>query len=186
MNKPQKVVIIGFKGSGKTAVGRRLAEITGGKFADTDSIVEDLYEEEMGERLTFREIYIKEGRRNFIELEEKAVEIALSGGFSVISLGGGTLINREDTIDLGEAIVVGLGVEKETLYKRIMKDGIPAFFDAEDPRGSFESFFEERASGYNRFAEITVDNSGPSPDDAAIAISEYVKGAARGFLEDKI
>ena len=186
MAKRPMIVLIGFKGCGKTTVGRSLAKTIGGKFADTDEVVEDLYAEKNAERLSFREIYITEGRRRFIELEEEAVKRALVGDFAVVSLGGGTLENQEGAIDLGGAIVVGLGVEKETLYKRITKEGVPAFFDAKNPRESFEAFFQKRAAEYSRFAEITVDNTSRAPEETADAILDYINGDSKGFLEEKV
>ena len=186
MKKRPTIVLIGFKGCGKSTVGRSLAKTIGGKFADTDKIVEDLYEEKNGERLSFREIYMKEGRGHFIDLEEKAVKKALAGDSTVVSLGGGTIENQKEAIDFGSAIVVGLGVEKDILYKRITKDGVPVFFDIKNPKESFDSFFEIRAARYNEFAEITVDNTDRAPEETAEAILEYMNGASKGFLEEKV
>lgn len=172
------VILIGFKGSGKSTVGKILADLLGGAFTDTDGLIEELFEQETGKTVSFRDIYAEYGRSYFVELEKKAVAKALAGDYSVISLGGGTLENLEDKIDLSQTVVVRLDVEKEELYNRIIKDGVPAFFDPEDSRGSFETFYERRAPRYNLVAEVTIDNTDKTPEETAALIVEHLETRA--------
>lgn len=181
MTSARSVILIGFKGSGKSTVGAALAEKLEGAFVDTDHLMEEIYREEKGEKLTFREIYLKEGRQAFIDYERQAVEKALEGHYAVIALGGGTIANLAEEIDLSAALVVGLGVNRDVLYERIMADGVPAFFDPDDPRGSFDRFYAERAPGYNTAAAVTVDNSGDDPTLAVAEIIDYRRHMGEDF-----
>ena len=80
-----KVVLTGFMGTGKTAVGQRVAERLGWRFLDTDALIE----RQAGK--TVREIFAADGERRFRDLERKAVAEACRSDDVVISTGGGAL-----------------------------------------------------------------------------------------------
>ncbi|MDH5638227.1 MAG: shikimate kinase, partial [Nitrospinota bacterium] len=87
MGGKKQLAIIGFKGCGKSTVGHLLAEKMGRPFQDTDQILENLYMKKNGEKIGFREIYVRHGRDFFEELETEAVEEAMDGEPKVISFG---------------------------------------------------------------------------------------------------
>lgn len=82
------LILIGFKGCGKTRVGRALARLLAWDFVDLDGLLERLYLSEQGEALGFREIYRKHGRDHFRDLEGRALRIALQWSQQVLALGG--------------------------------------------------------------------------------------------------
>ncbi|MBI5815539.1 MAG: hypothetical protein HZB29_07995 [Nitrospinae bacterium] len=181
MKIPGPVILIGFKGSGKTVVGRALAAKLGLEYSDTDAIIEGLHEILKDEPLNCREIYKKYGAEYFKKLEMEAVREAFESSYAVISLGGGTLMNMEESgAVLKKGIMVHLSVEKETLFSRIMKNGIPAFFDPTDPRNSFEKYYEDRTPVYRRHAEITVDNTDRPIDGVVNEIVAALKNKTGG------
>lgn len=165
------IIVIGFKGCGKSTVGAALAEKLGRKFIDTDDIIERLHEERSGEVKNFREIFKTLGRERFRELEDEAARIALKERDCVISLGGGTLMGggMEKTAD---AVYVHVKADKDKLFERMMKGGLPAFLDEADPKGSFEKLFRERATVYEKYADIAVDNTDRRPEEAAEEIAK--------------
>ncbi len=170
------IVLTGFKGSGKSTVGKVLAQKLSLSFVDTDSVIEELYKNREGESLTFRDIYKKRGAEYFKELETLAVKEALAAPDRVVSFGGGTLINADkDGFEKGDALFVHILVEKEELLKRIVKDGTPAFLEERNLRGSYESLLAEREPVYERYADITVDNTGGSVEKVAEEIVEKIK-----------
>ncbi|MGK7346626.1 MAG: shikimate kinase [Candidatus Nitrospinota bacterium M3_3B_026] len=167
------VIVIGFKGCGKSTVGAALAEKLGRKFIDTDDIIERLHEERTGEVKNFREIFKSLGRERFRELEDEAARIALKERGAVISLGGGTLMGGgiEKTEN---AVFIHIKVDERRLFERIMKGGLPAFLDENDPEGSFRKVFRERAAMYEKYADIAVDNTDRRPEDAAEEIVKLI------------
>jgi len=163
MNISGPLVIIGFKGCGKSLIGKLLAESLGLEFTDTDSLVEKLHFEREGKRLSFREIFKKRGKKYFAALEKEAVEKALAYPSCVVSLGGGSLWQASLDDIAEKATFIHLIVAKDVLYERIEQNGLPAFFDKADPRRFFENLLAEREPVYARFANITIDNTNKTP-----------------------
>jgi len=164
----RQIAVIGFKGCGKSTAGKLLAARLGRPFTDTDEILEAIYKEKTGQALSFREIYVKNGRAHFEELETEAIRRALDGEGRVISFGGGSLMTMDAKgIDAGGAAFVYLTASPNVLFDRIIANGIPAFFSSVNPRDSFNQLLEKRRPIYERYATITVDNSFLSPEDTA-------------------
>lgn len=166
------VILIGFKGAGKSLIGRALAKKLNMEYSDTDAIIEGLHTIfSEGEKLTCREIHKRHGAAYFRKLEAEAIKEAISSPYSVVSFGGGALATMEASgLDAGGAIFVHLAVEKEELYRRIMRDGVPAIFDMDNPRASFETLYAERAPVYERYATMKVDNTSRTPENVVDAI----------------
>ena len=84
------IVLIGMPGSGKSTVGKLLAEKTGLKFVDTDEI----FEKDNG--ISPSKCIKEQGESAFRALEKKAVESAASKGRRVIATGGGVVLDAEN------------------------------------------------------------------------------------------
>ncbi|MBI3793821.1 MAG: shikimate kinase [Nitrospinae bacterium] len=162
-----KIVLIGFKGSGKTKVGKLLSSATGWKFLDIDAVVENMHAEAGHERERARGIFYKFGGDYFRCLEGKAIEQVSKVKYEVVSLGGGTPMNqRFKKEEFGNAAFVHLDGRPDVIFERIMRKGIPPFFDKENPRKSFDALYAEREPHYKRLANFTVDNSGIPAEQA--------------------
>jgi shikimate kinase len=85
------VILIGYRGCGKTTVGKRLADRMWTKFVDTDELVA-----QAAGGKSVREIFEEQGERYFRDLEVAAVRHAVqSKEDRVISLGGGAILREE-------------------------------------------------------------------------------------------
>ncbi|HEY0007764.1 MAG TPA: shikimate kinase, partial [Tepidisphaeraceae bacterium] len=84
------VVLLGYRGSGKTTLGRRLAERLGWSFSDTDQLVV----ERTGQLI--RQIFEAEGETAFRNYESQALEVALARENAVIATGGGIVLRAEN------------------------------------------------------------------------------------------
>lgn len=179
MSRRAPIVFIGFKGCGKSTVGRLVAGMIGTAFADTDQVLQDIYFDRENEELHFREIFQKYGRAYFTSLEIEALKRSVDEGHGVISFGGGTLlVSPKSGVNLKSAIYVLLKVDRDALYERLEKDGFPAFFDLDNPRKSFEDFYANRLPIYKKFADITISNDYREAIDTA---EEIVKTLVRDF-----
>jgi len=171
------IVVFGFKNSGKGFIGRAVAKESGMDFVDTDDVLEEIYFEKEGERLPFRQIAKKHGMGFFRKLEKEAVKKLSSLDGYVIATGGGTLLSEENVKGLKmNGKLVLLQLDKGTLFKRIIRGGIPAFFDAENPKESFESLFKDRMEKYEKIADFEVDCNSKSDKELA---KEILKRAGK-------
>jgi len=177
MSDQSPIVVIGFKGCGKSKIGKALAMRMGLDFFDTDTMIEDLHMERTKQSLDFRGIYTEHGSEYFDSLE---LEVLKRSGIEktgcVISFGGGSLIKvNESGLPIQNATFVYITVEDDLLFNRIIVNGIPAFFDKENPRGSFDRLMLERTPVYEKYADIIVDNTGKPPDKVVDDIMERLK-----------
>lgn len=114
---PANIVLIGYRGSGKTTVAKLLAERLGWSLVDTDDEIVAAVGKEI------REIFANEGEPKFREYESQAVARACDGAQQVISVGGGAILaeqNRQVLRDTGAC--VWLTAKPKTLYARMQGD----------------------------------------------------------------
>jgi shikimate kinase len=156
----KNLILIGFKGCGKTSVGKALAQQIDCPFLDLDDLMEYLYAQRQGKKLSFREIYKRHGANFFRQLETDTLKESLIKWGQVIALGGGTIFASPEIPGLLKSQVsIYLYVDPTVLFQRIIKNGIPAFFDRQDPEGSFWSLYRERTPYYENLAHYTFDNT---------------------------
>ncbi|VAX14960.1 hypothetical protein MNBD_NITROSPINAE04-1988 [hydrothermal vent metagenome] len=171
------IVVTGFKGCGKSKIGKALAGRLGLDFFDTDTMIEEMHRERTQQDLDFRGIYTEHGSEYFESLEIEVLKrSSVKKTACVISFGGGSLIKADEAGLLMEnAVFVYITVEDDLLFDRIIANGIPAFFDKENPRGSFDRLMLERTPVYEKYADITVDNTGRPADKVVDEIVERLK-----------
>ena len=146
-------MIIGFMGTGKTAVGMKLAEKLEYRFVDTDRWIE----KEMSK--TIPEIFGQEGEPYFRDLEERVVQEASGLTGAVISTGGGVVVRPENIRRLkAGAFMVSLKATPEVIYERIRKEGPRPLLQAEDPLDAIRQLLRTREESYSR-ADLILDTS---------------------------
>ena len=155
------LVLIGMKSSGKTTVGKLLAQKLDLRFTDLDAEVERLHFEQKRERIGFREIFQKYGKDYFRNLETdtlQALAAAPSQAPFVLATGGGVPLaeaNRPILQRMGT--IVFLDVAEDMLLPRITAGGIPVFFPyPNDPARSLAELLAARRPIYQALAQITV------------------------------
>lgn len=110
----QNIVLIGFMGTGKSTVGRRLAMALNWEFIDTDLAIES----EMG--ITVSDVFHRYGESRFRTEESRVVKRLSSCQHCVISTGGGTVCNAENfEILLTSGLVICLAASLETILQRV-------------------------------------------------------------------
>ena len=168
---PRPIVLIGMMGSGKTEVGRVLAERLGCGFADLDRQIE------AAAGRSVATIFAEEGEAGFRRRESAAVtEIAAAvragTGPGVIAGGGGVVLDPTNAETLRRAgTVVWLQVTPAVAASRLggpegrpILEALPG-----DLEGSIATLIAERAGAYRAAAHHAVDASGP-PDEVAAAV----------------
>jgi shikimate kinase len=173
----QKIVLIGMKSSGKTTVGRLLAERLGGVSLDIDREIEKQHRTTHQEDLHFRDIYIRYGKEYFRSLESHALtRLAheLRDACFVLSTGGGTPLDERNQARLRSlGTVVFLDIDAAVLLPRITAGGVPAFFPyPDDPARSLAEVLAARRPIYRRLADMTITFSREPPEMLAARIEQ--------------
>ena len=113
----RNIVLVGFMGTGKTTVGRLLAEKTGMPLVDMDASIE----ERSGKSIS--DIFAQDGEQHFRALEREVVlELSAREG-QIISTGGGIVLNPDNIADFEKTgLVVCLLADAETVLARVRHD----------------------------------------------------------------
>ncbi|GAA1741652.1 shikimate kinase [Nonomuraea bangladeshensis] len=161
-----KAVLIGPPGSGKTTLGRLLAERLGVGFRDTDADVEAVAGKPVSD------IFVEDGEARFRELEHEAVRRALAEHDGVLSLGGGAVLHPETQALLAGHHVVYLQVGLADAVQRVgLASARPLLVLS--PRSQLKKLMEERRPVYERLAAVTVTTDQREPAELA---EEILKG----------
>lgn len=147
----QNVYLVGFMGSGKSTIGPLLAQRLGFKFVDLDQLIE----KQSGK--TIVEIFETHGEDYFRSLETAALMHLSSGQKSVIALGGGTFVTRENRELVKESgTSVWLKVSLEEAVRRCRKESQRPLAHDET---HFEDLYKRRQPVYQH-ADIHIETEG--------------------------
>lgn len=148
----------GLPKSGKTTLGKRLAEKLKWDFIDTDRLLEQR------EGLPCREIYRRQGERAFRLIEREEIASLQGRTRSIIALGGGSVgDNLELLSSLGT--IIYLKIDLTLLWARIQREGMPAFLEAKDPKKNFYELAESRLPIYEAAAHFTLEVGEWKPEE---------------------
>jgi len=164
------VVLVGLMGSGKTTVGRLLAQRLGRPFVDSDEVIE------AREGRTVREIWLTDGEPAFRELETAALRAALAGEVpSVIAAAGGVVLADRNRLAITESgvDVVWLHADPEVLAGRATRGDHRPLLDG-DPAATLRAMATDREELYREVATAAIDVADRSPAEVADAIESQV------------
>lgn len=143
------LILIGMMGSGKSTIGRAICEQTGWKHLDTDKMIEEM------QGMTIREIFDRYGERHFRSLEAKLIDQLKSVESTVISTGGGIILNPLNTMVLKDmGIIVYLKASPETLIANL--EGHTESRPLLDHQ-SIDVIYRVRNPLYTNSAELVID-----------------------------
>lgn len=165
------IVLVGMPGAGKSTLGVLLAKATMKDFVDTDMIIQ------LRANQSLQDIVDNSGYLTLRELEE-VVLLDLSLQQHVIATGGSAVYSAKAMAHLGKmGPIVYLRVSLDELKRRI-KD-LPTRGIAAIPGHSLEDIYQERCPLYERFADITVDCDGKSPEQIVEEIRQALPALNR-------
>ena len=146
------VVIIGPMAVGKSAIGHQLAQQLGAPFVDTDAVI-------VAAHGSIADIFAGRGEHAFREIEARTVADvveAAEGTTTVISLGGGAVLDSGTQQLIGRCTVVYLECDADTVAGRIARNSVRPLL-AGDAMGRWTAMFATRKPVYERLADITLD-----------------------------
>jgi shikimate kinase len=153
------LTLIGFPTSGKTYLGRLLAQRLSQPFIDIDELIQQYHSS-----LSCREIFQAFGEGYFRYLEKKTVlSLEQQGKPHIIATGGGTLLQESNAFSLKRhSFLIYLKIPAAILKERILNQStLPSYLHPEDPENSFTTLYAERTSLYEKWADqiIEIDSS---------------------------
>jgi shikimate kinase len=139
------IALIGFMGTGKTSVGRLVAEQLHFEYLDTDEVIQV----STGRSIT--EIFTKDGEPAFRALEEKVVEELASRAKTVIATGGGLPVNPNNLTSLKmHALVVSLWSSPEKIWERVRHQSHRPLLHDENPQAKIRELLAIREPFYKQ------------------------------------
>jgi shikimate kinase len=169
------IAIIGFMGTGKTTVGRRLAAFLGMEFVDTDNEIVRIT------GLQIPLIFKRHGPIRFRSEETLALKRMLRETGQVISTGGGIILKEENISLLRDnTFVVALSASAEEIFNRVAHLGTRPLLNCSDPRARIKALLEERAGKYD-FAHLSVDTTDMTTGQVTEVIATAYKDYCRSI-----
>ncbi len=139
------LALIGFMGTGKTSVGRLVAESLHFDYLDTDEMIQSA----TGKTVT--EIFKNDGEKNFRALEEKVVVELASRVKTVIATGGGLPTNSANLKNLKKhALVVCLWASPEKIWERVKNQSHRPLLHDENPQAKIRELLAAREPFYKQ------------------------------------
>lgn len=170
------IILVGFMGTGKTAVGENLSRILGYPLIDTD----DLIEEEVG--LSIPEIFSRFGEPFFREVESRVVERVSKLDAHVISTGGGVVLREENLENLRRnGIIFCLNATPEEIWRRVSSESHRPLLNVPDPMGRIRELLVKRAPFYAK-ADFQIDTTDRSIEE----ITEEILKIFHSEVRDEI
>ena len=165
----KKIILCGFMASGKTTVGKALAEEIEMEYVDTDELLIETY------GMDIPTIFAKHGEDYFRYLEHEIAKKVTEMPSGVISTGGGMLtFDRNGEILKKGGIIICLVRDFDMIYEKLLSDtNRPLARDKS--KDELKQMYDMRISKYQKYADYTVDNNG-SVEDCVKNIISIIDG----------
>lgn len=166
------IVLVGMMGSGKSAIGQRLAARLGLPFVDADAEIV------AAAAMPIAEIFAKYGERYFRDGERRVIMRLLNGGPMVLATGGGAFLDprtRERVSERG--VSIWLDADLKTLIKRVRRKNDRPLLRTDNPEETLRQLLEARGPIYE-LADLRVESRDVSQD---AMVSETLAALADGL-----
>lgn len=148
------IILVGFMGTGKTAVARALARKLKMRYIDLDDIIE------ADEGRSIKDIFAESGEGRFRYLEKQAAKKISSLDKQVIATGGGVVLDKQNVENLKKnGIMVCLTATPEVIYARVKDQSHRPLLKVDKPQEVIKELLESRRPYYAK-ADFTIDTSG--------------------------
>lgn len=162
------ITLIGMPSSGKSTIGVLLAKRLGYSFVDVDIVIQKK------EGRLLKEIIAEEGLDGFLEVENR-INAGVNVNRSVIAPGGSVIYGKEAMEhykQIGQIVYLKLSFEEvERRIGNVVDRGV-ALRDGMTLR----DLYDERVPYYEKYADITVDETGQTPGETVDALRAMIEG----------
>lgn len=164
------VTLTGFMGTGKSTIGRRLADLLKVPFVDTD------HEIEQRAGKTVAEIFASEGEPRFREIEREVVADVVQTQ-AVIATGGGAILDERNYQAMRAAgPVICLRANPESILARTSKDRSRPLLQSDDREQRVRTLLETREPIYAERCDLAIDTTDKTVGQITQQIRRFLKG----------
>ncbi|MGE4317380.1 MAG: shikimate kinase [Deferribacterales bacterium] len=170
----ENIYLIGFMGTGKSTVGRMIAQDLGLKFVDTDKMVED----KTGKAIL--DIFEESSEEDFRKLETEVLKEITEEKGMIVSTGGGIVVTRGNLELMKQSgAVFTLIADAHTIHERLSQDNTcRPLLEVENPLDEIKRLLFERAAFYINAHHI-IETSDITAREAADQIISILKSEGR-------
>lgn len=148
------IVLIGFMGSGKTTIGRKLAVRLGYRFIDMDRFIEE------EQQCKIAQIFEEHGEATFRSLETGLLKRLKKAENTVVSTGGGVVTidgNIEIIRSIGISIYLKAGIDN--IFERVSRNNKRPLLQTDNPLQTIQDMMEKREGAYSQADLVLETNS---------------------------
>jgi shikimate kinase len=161
------IALIGMMGSGKSTIGKLLADKLNLNFIDTDEEIIKL------SNCSINKIFETQGEEAFRAIETIVLSKALKLDNQIIATGGG-IIKKDQNRELLKAVTtIYLTADKATIFERVKNDTSRPLLNTENLVDTIEKILSEREHLYEQ-SKITVDTTNKTPKEVVNEIIEKI------------
>lgn len=162
------IVLTGMMGTGKTVIGKKLAQKLNMKYISTDGVIE----KDVG--MSIPKIFTRKGEPYFRDVETKAVKcVAMLDNF-VIDTGGGVVQRSENMEELERnGAIICLTASPEVILKRTSKTNYRPLLNVDDPVSEIKELLEKREQFYKRCSRM-IDTSNKGIEEVVNEIIKFL------------
>lgn len=153
------IFLIGMMGTGKTTVGKVLAQQLGYRFFDSDELIEQVT------RQSINDIFAAEGEDKFREIESQVLAELSACTKSVIATGGGAILRAKNWSYLHHGLIIWLDSSVDLLVKRLAEDQTRPLLQDTDLTLKLNTLLEKRKPLYAQSDLHILLEENYSPDD---------------------
>ena len=170
--KDMNIYLVGFMGTGKTAVGQALAKKKKLQFVDLDELIE------LKQKRAISDIFAKNGEPYFRKLEKRVLREVCKEKKFVVTCGGGIVLDKDNIKIMKETgIIICLAASPAVILERTRVYSHRPLLNVKDPKKQIELLLKLRAPYYVQ-ADKTIDTS-------KISVKEVVDKILRIFSEQR-
>jgi len=170
MLKPTRIFLVGPMGTGKTTIGRQLAQALGLEFEDSDREIQ------RRTGVDIPTIFEYEGEEGFRIRERKVIADLVEVENQVLATGGGAVTDADNRRLLpARGFVIYLECSPEQQYDRTYKDKNRPLLQSDDPLESLKQLMKERDPLYREVADLVVSTEGRSASAVVKDIVQHIE-----------
>ena len=147
--KGTNLYLVGMMGSGKSTLGKQLAQTLNYRFIDTDDVIVQAAGQ------SINDIFANQGETTFRDIETQVLSQVAPYTHTVIATGGGIVIKQENWSHLPSGLVIWLNVSIDELLTRLSRDKSRPLLKDVDLRTRLTTLLEQRQERYAQ-ADVTI------------------------------